>query len=918
MPKVFFSSLKIFNKIILLSFLSFIFLSCGTNLVDAPEATPKPGSYLPLKLLQFLPSQNITAELRVYDSVDQEAHFTDLSVNVSTGHVEAPIFELRKGDRYAFVTIFYLNNVPFAAVYQVEEIVDESSDITFTPEQVMIRLSDLDPNYEGHVSLHHLPDFDLDKDQYVNYHELVEGSDPQNANSLPQPPEVTGSIANGQENIISIELTFSDASEIIRVAPVDPICGYHSWKLTPEPDSGGRIQKLNAEFNTRAYPGNDSVTLNIEAIDALGMKASYSYEVDFAKVDPLAPEYLGPEIAVIRPEAGATISDLVPAEAVACHETGVQSLVSNDANLGDEDNLPQFFKGQINTHFVGEGETVLTFEATDNNDHSRVYEHPVVILNEGEIKITEPVPGSEVRDILQVSAYVDTNLMPDLTGFYIDEVKDSQGGIDFQEIFHDVDDETHLFSSTQDLSFEEGERSITLVFKATTPTKTVTREVTYFINNNPDIRLGLKNDTLGNAPCIDKGTASLEWEVTNRNAADPIFLFKSLNGTSYTPIPGDFSNETGKGELEINCDEASHWKIEASRANVYHADQSLALQKVSLGGDLGEPYNNIIRIQPGEHDWTLQGVLEEQAWRVEVNRNNIFVDELTGIGPIVSSGFLQPRSYYTFKIELLNEEGEIVSVRNHSLNYLAQDLGLVLWYPLNESGGYGAEYLYLDTYELAGQETLSDFSAKLYGGVSIWTSQDYRGLLFDNIGKYGVSESEELHASATGLTLELLLKVDSIAQSAKYIFSKNGEFALGIVKQDDTHYKFLGTLGLENQSCVNNGFEGAGNWKYIETDNSFITNEWRHVVMTYNVDNGIKAELFVDGSSALQPVDLNFDLKTTCLYKHALNALVKKNGDITEEGKFRGILSEVAVYNRALSLDEIKASCHRLAPDICP
>ncbi|MCP5468103.1 MAG: hypothetical protein H7A32_02405 [Deltaproteobacteria bacterium] len=78
----------------------------------------------------------------------------------------------------------------FAAVFQVEEILDFSNTVRFTPDQVMKSLNDLDPRYQDHISLHHLPNFDLDGDSYLNYDELVEGSDPQHAQSIPYPPEV--------------------------------------------------------------------------------------------------------------------------------------------------------------------------------------------------------------------------------------------------------------------------------------------------------------------------------------------------------------------------------------------------------------------------------------------------------------------------------------------------------------------------------------------------------------------------------------------------------------------------------------------------------------------------------------------------------------------------------------------------------
>ncbi|MCP5468599.1 MAG: hypothetical protein H7A32_04955 [Deltaproteobacteria bacterium] len=907
------------TKFILLT--SLFALSCGASLDSTPQEPPLAGNHLPLKLIKFLPSDQITGELHIYNSADEEIYSTPLEVNSATGQVQSPIFEIPKNNRYTYLSTFYVGEIPFAAVYMIVDILEEAVHVEFSPEQVMTRLSDLDPNYEGHISLGRLPNFDLDGDGYTNYEELVEGSNPQDESSLPEPPEVSGEIANNQENIIKIELTFTDASEIIRVAPKNPVCGYHQWELIPQPESDGRIQKLVAEFNTRAYAGNDQITLVIEATDSLGMSAEYTFDVTFSKVDPVPAGYEGPEIAVTRPERGATVSGFVPVKAIACHETGIESLVSLDANDGDSDNLAELFQANVDTEVLTDGETDLRFKAIDNQGKSREYYHPVVVANAGEIKIQSPAPGSEVRDQIQVSAYVDTELMPDLTSFTITQVIGSQGGDEFKEIVKDLDSNTDKFSSVQDLSFEKHERSVTLVFEAKTPNKTVTRHVTYFINNDPDIRLALKNDHLGNAPCLEKGSAVLEWEVTNRNLDDAIYLFSSQTGTNFGSA-GEITNltdENGYGSKIIECDDAHYWRIEAKRTADFKATRDLALQKVTLSGDLGEPSPNLVRIQPGEHDWLLEGVLEEQPWSVEVTRNNELIDEPSGMGALVSVGNLAPRGYYEFKLKLLNEESELVSVRDEYLTYLTQDKDLVLWYPLNEEGGYGTETVYGDrTYELSGASSLSSFSAYFYG-TPVWTQEAYNGLYFDSLADYAVANldnDKKLHASPSGLSLELLLKVSSVPQNAEYIFSKNGEFALGIVKDGD-QYKFKGTLGLTDQSCANNGFEQAGNWKYIETENtSYDINSWHHVVMTYSLSEK-NYKVYVDGIIEQELSPLNFPLNNTCSYKHALNALVKKDDTVTKKGLFRGILSEVAVYKRALSQVEIKASCQRLAAELC-
>ncbi|MCP5468832.1 MAG: LamG domain-containing protein [Deltaproteobacteria bacterium] len=886
--------------------------NCGGSADLASQENIQDGSYLPLKLIKFLPSDQITGELHIYNSKDEEAYSTPLDINMTTGRVQSPLFELPRNERYAYVATFYVGNIPFAAVYIVVDLIEDGTMVEFTPEQVMIQGSDLDPNYTGHISLGRLPNFDLDADGYTNYHELVEGSNPNDANDIPRAPEVSGEIANGQVNIIKFELTFTDASEIIRVAPKNPVCGYHQWELIPQPESDGRIQKLIAEFNTRAYLGDSQVTLVIEATDSIGRTGEYSYDLNFSKVDPVDDEYKGPEIAVIRPERYSTVSGLVPTLAVACHEDGIDSLVAFNANSGDTQSATDIFEANIDTEVLGfDGVVELGFKAVDIHGDSREYLHEVTVNNKGEIKILSPTPNSEVRDVLNVSAYVDTNLMPDLKSFKLIEVIGANIS-DLTTIFEDNDALTDKFSSTQNLSFEPGEKKITLVFEAATPTKKVIRKVDYYINNDPDIRINLKNDRLDTRVCLEEGFAVLEWEVTNRDPQDQIYLYSSVEGTNFV-ADSDITTANGKGEKEIICGgKSGYWRIEAKRTADFKSTQDFALQNVTLAGSLSKG-GNLKRILPGEHHWLIQGAPANQNWRVTPRFNGQVQLDIVGSGTEISPIQLAPRSHYDFLLELLNEQGEVITSRKAStLSYLSQDTDLVLWYPLGEFKDYNSmlaqEITGSVAYDMMINEISNPFYAAQLFGAPSWTDQDYRGLVFNGPNKYGLSSNTNIHASPNALTLELLVRVDA-AQDAPYIFSKNGEFALGIEKNGDK-YKFKGTLGLKNKICDQKGF-GEGVWQYIISDTSYAVGEWHHVVMIYDA-NAKKAELFIDGISEKEVSPINFSLNTKCLYKHAVNALIYLDNTVANKGEFKGILSEVAVYKRILSLDEIKASCTRL------
>ena len=101
-----------------LAFFSLALAACGSGGGNSSpvgdEAYNPHAIYLPTKLLAALPAGEVTGQLYVYDSQDVEVHTESLSVNESTGEVQAPIFELKRGERYTFMSIFSKNGVDFA------------------------------------------------------------------------------------------------------------------------------------------------------------------------------------------------------------------------------------------------------------------------------------------------------------------------------------------------------------------------------------------------------------------------------------------------------------------------------------------------------------------------------------------------------------------------------------------------------------------------------------------------------------------------------------------------------------------------------------------------------------------------------------------------------------------------------------
>ncbi|MCP5468100.1 MAG: hypothetical protein H7A32_02390 [Deltaproteobacteria bacterium] len=122
--------------------------------------------------------------------------------------------------------------------------------------------------------------------------------------------------------------------------------------------------------------------------------------------------------------------------------------------------------------------------------------------------------------------------------------------------------------------------------------------------------------------------------MSNRSEEDPIYLSDADNPNEIIEL----TSPTGSGEIDINCDDASTWHLEAHRSNGitdFVSDAEVSLQEVAVGqGSLkqstqpsGEP-----SYSPGPHSLSLSGVEENQKWRVDIYRNRAYQDSITGEG----------------------------------------------------------------------------------------------------------------------------------------------------------------------------------------------------------------------------------------------------------------------------------------------
>ncbi|MCP5468099.1 MAG: LamG domain-containing protein [Deltaproteobacteria bacterium] len=280
-------------------------------------------------------------------------------------------------------------------------------------------------------------------------------------------------------------------------------------------------------------------------------------------------------------------------------------------------------------------------------------------------------------------------------------------------------------------------------------------------------------------------------------------------------------------------------------------------------------------------------------------------------------GELLPRALYEFDIQLLNSQDQIVT-RHLDTHYLITDKNLVLWWGMNDLAGFFLEHTKSEFPNYV--DPLKEYGFIYHTEASHWLP-NFRGLSFDkgNNAAHYRGKQDSPHVSPTAITVELLVRVDKLTNKMKYLYSKNGEFALGIDDIGGNQFKFVGVLGDTSQGCKvgTNGFDDQNaNWfeiksELINFDPMDKHKNWHYVAISYD-KNLSKATMYVNGLEKSDPFNKN--LNTTCTSIHALNFLHYEGVD-GNIGDFLGVISEVALYNKALSAEEIKASCERLAGD---
>jgi hypothetical protein len=165
----------------------------------------------------------------------------------------------------------------------------------------------------------------------------------------------------------------------------------------------------------------------------------------------------------------------------------------------------------------------------------------------------------------------------------------------------------------------------------------------------------------------------------------------------------------------------------------------------------------------------------------------------------------------------------------------------------------------------------------------VWAAGKLGGcLLFDTQGYVSIADSPDLNI------------VDSISIEAWINASDQSDYNIWVGKGINDSYRI--STGSYGEAAISFVYGGSD----FLTRNVIVFNTWQHIVVTYDRAT-TTAILYVDGVAV--NTDINFNPTVT---GNSSSIGIGTSPDLFEYGNsFRGLVDEVAIYNKALTSDEI-------------
>ena len=229
------------------------------------------------------------------------------------------------------------------------------------------------------------------------------------------------------------------------------------------------------------------------------------------------------------------------------------------------------------------------------------------------------------------------------------------------------------------------------------------------------------------------------------------------------------------------------------------------------------------------------------------------------------------------------------SLRSMALILVAFILSALTFPPTDLEKGLVAYYSFNDCDAL--DETGNGSDGKLYGNVGCWCGIEDEGLLFDGMNSYVEFEGlVNRYISTSDFTLSFYYKSNQYSVLKQSLFSKreNCELYNALDFRLDQNFKKIeidvNEYPLKDYGDIDPETGGEG---------------WKHVVLTRK---GTRAYTYINGVLMKTGFRCSgVDLSNNALLSFANSPCIKEGRTV----RFKGILDELRVYDRALSDEEV-------------
>ncbi len=229
----------------------------------------------------------------------------------------------------------------------------------------------------------------------------------------------------------------------------------------------------------------------------------------------------------------------------------------------------------------------------------------------------------------------------------------------------------------------------------------------------------------------------------------------------------------------------------------------------------------------------------------------------------------------------------------NTVSFLCRGPGIVSWY--------------------RGESNLNDSVSGLTGtwknSAAYGTGEVGTGLTYDNVSRYMVVQTPTNSALDVGkggrFTIEAWIYPTNLSASVNRPLTQFERILFPSSGSDVYLDFFVSEIGASGRLYANIGDINGNAHTFNSASGIVTTNSWQHVALTYDAGTGL-GTMYRNGVSVAQQSLGNFMPRTT-FTNFLIGARTYTGTAPTPADKFAGTIDELSVYNRALSVSELKA-----------